>query len=99
RDFHVTGVQTCALPISYFIVNGTDDRVSGWVPVQTEAIAAALYDPMRGTSGLARTRPADTGGLEVYLQLDAGASAILQASRTPQIGRASGRERVLEPRR
>ena len=71
---------------TYFIVNGTDDRVSGWVPVQTEAIAAALYDPMRGTSGLARTRPAGTGGLEVYLQLDAGASAILQASRTPLPG-------------
>lgn len=71
---------------TYFIINGGDVRVDGWVPVQTEATAAALYDPMRGASGIARVRTSESGGTEVYLQLDPGASAILQTSREAMTG-------------
>ncbi|MBC8152925.1 MAG: glycoside hydrolase family 2 protein [Bacteroidetes bacterium] len=67
----------------YFMVNGSDKAVDGWVPVQTTAPAAALYNPMTEATGVAAWRPTGNGGSEVYLQLDPGESCVLETRSAP----------------
>ena len=63
----------------YFIANDSDTTVDGWVPLATEAPAAALFDPMTGETGRAKLRPGGAeGNAEVYLQLAPGESTILR---------------------
>ncbi|HSD65459.1 MAG TPA: glycosyl hydrolase, partial [Vicinamibacteria bacterium] len=61
----------------YFVANSGSGSVEGWLPLATEARAVALYDPMRGTRGWARVRPAGAAGTEVRVQLAAGESLVL----------------------
>jgi hypothetical protein len=65
----------------YFINNRSDKSVDGWVPLETGARAAVIFDPMRGDAGLAALRAAGVGGAsEVYLQLPPGESLIVKTS-------------------
>src|SRR5690606_39532349 len=91
RDFHVTGVQTCALPI--FAVTQlerrfvADDDVAGRVH---EGIVAIRSDAER----LGSTHPevlSALGGLYADTVSQLRPKVMVQGN--PQIGRASGRDR------
>src|SRR5690606_40023957 len=89
RDFHVTGVQTCALPISCapFAV---DDVV--WGP-GVAALAAGLLGVLEVVAVAAQV------GLAPVLDAAAwagGEARVVEARRGCEIGRASWRERVWE---
>lgn len=62
----------------YFILNRGAAPVDGWVKLSTPARSAALFDALTGEAGLAATRPALGGGLEVYLQLAPGESRVVK---------------------
>ncbi|NDW19108.1 glycosyl hydrolase family 2 [Dysgonomonas sp. 216] len=61
----------------YFIALLQNKPVDTWVTLAVEAKSAMLFDPMTGKSGLAKVREND-GKLQVYMQLQAGASVILK---------------------
>ena len=62
----------------YFLVNGADVPLDGWVSLRTHAKSAAIYDPMHGKSGLAAIRASRTDRVQVYLQLAPGQSCIVR---------------------
>ena len=62
----------------YFIVNQAEKAFDGWIPIQTQAGSAAIFNPMSGNHGLATCRVSEDGSKEVYLQLEKGESCILQ---------------------
>jgi len=64
----------------YFIVNKGNQKAEGWFPLETQAAAIALFDPMFKKSGLAKIRKTKNGNAEVFLQLLPGESCILQTS-------------------
>ncbi|WP_114781770.1 glycosyl hydrolase [Botryobacter ruber] len=72
----------------YFIANWSDKGFDGWVPVQANAQAVALYNPLTAQSGYANTRKAEGGATGVYLQLAPGESCILETSEKPVSGGA-----------
>jgi len=61
----------------YFVSNPGSAPVEGWLPLATDTRAVALYDPMHGSRGWARVRPAGGGHTEVYVQLAPGESLVL----------------------
>ncbi|MEZ4701813.1 MAG: glycosyl hydrolase [Rhodothermales bacterium] len=65
---------------TYFVVNTGTAAVDGWVPFGVADRYAALFDPLLATLGVADTREAADGGLEVYLQIPPGSSRIVQTS-------------------
>src|SRR5690606_40176777 len=87
RDFHVTGVQTCALPIS-------DQQLNTWIrPLQAEEADGCLrlLAPNRFVLDWVREHFADRiRELLASLQPDNPPELILEV----EIGRASCRERV-----
>ena len=58
----------------YFIVNHSNKKWEGFVPLSAAFGSAAIFDPMTGRNGLA------AGRHEVYLELDPGASCLVQTS-------------------
>src|SRR5690606_41098875 len=56
RDFHVTGVQTCALPILYAM--NAPDEVAGVIALAPFIAARPLLDEVDQAGGLARWQPA-----------------------------------------
>src|SRR5690606_41139831 len=79
RDFHVTGVQTCALPIS----PGEQATSAGWVMVQSSS--PAMQEVFRAIGRLAAS------SVTVLITGESGTGKELIAR---EIGRASCRERV-----
>lgn len=67
----------------YFVNNKTNKAFDGWVKLSVSAQSAALYNPMNGDLGMAKYN-AKTN--EVYLQLDAGESCIIETYKTPVSG-------------
>ncbi len=61
----------------YFVANLGRVPVDGWLHLSTAAEAVALYEPMRGSRGWARVRPAGLRGTDVYVQIGAGESLVL----------------------
>ncbi len=66
----------------YFVANWSEKAVAAWVPVQTTAQSAALYNPMTGQTGMANLRSGANGATEVYLQLAPGESCVLDTRKT-----------------
>ncbi len=62
----------------YFIANDGKNKLENWVPLSVKTGSAAIFDPMMGKSGLAKTRKAPGGSMEVFLSLTAGESCIVQ---------------------
>lgn len=62
----------------YFIANRSNKKLETWVPLQTKANGVALYNPMTGQSGIARSRKNAAGYTEVFLQFNTDESYILQ---------------------
>ena len=63
----------------YFMANWTEDSVDSWVKLGVEAASAYLFDPVSGWKGVAQTRTAADGALEVRLQMGPNQSLILQS--------------------
>jgi hypothetical protein len=64
--------------LHYFIANRGNQALDGWVTLATKARSVEMMDPMTGRTGLAQTRTADDGHVQVYLQLDGGESILLR---------------------
>ncbi|MDR1673136.1 MAG: glycoside hydrolase family 2 protein [Bacteroidales bacterium] len=64
----------------YFVKNTSEEAVAGWIPLNTQASTVAIYNPMTGASGYARLQDGQSGK-EVYLQLSAGETCILETYR------------------
>ena len=67
----------------YFISNPGKTAVNEWVPLLTKEKNMLLFDPMIIKAGIATTRT-ENGRVEVLMQLDAGASCILQTNKSKQ---------------
>lgn len=63
----------------YFIVNESDKKIDDWIPLQTTAKSAAIFNPMNGEKGRAAMQSADEQ-VKVYLQLNPGESVIVETS-------------------
>ncbi|HET6568842.1 MAG TPA: glycosyl hydrolase, partial [Rhodothermales bacterium] len=72
----------------YFIRNAGQDAFQGWLPLAVPAASVGLMDPMTGKTGLAWVHTNPHGGVEVYLQLEPGASMILRTTDEPMSGSA-----------
>lgn len=70
----------------YFISNSDRKAYNGWLPLQTNAQAVALFNPMSGKAGYASLRKSSTGESEIYVQLAPGESIILETSDSPASG-------------
>ncbi len=66
----------------YFVSNQTQQAFAGWVPVQADAKAAAIFDPMHIEQGVAQWRKNENGTNEIYVELAPGASCIVQTFAT-----------------
>ncbi|HVS52121.1 MAG TPA: glycosyl hydrolase [Opitutaceae bacterium] len=62
----------------YFLLNRASSSFEGWLPLRTRGATAAIFDPMSGRRGVARTRATADGALEVYLRVAPGESRILR---------------------
>jgi len=65
----------------YFVSNTGKTPVSAWVPLQVKEKNILMFDPMTLNAGIAKTKW-ENGSMQVFLQLQAGASCILQSSST-----------------
>jgi hypothetical protein len=64
----------------YFIANRSNNKMEDWISLQVKSANIAMYNPMTGQSGIAKTRKNGEGFIEVYLQLNKDESVIVQAS-------------------
>jgi hypothetical protein len=61
----------------YFVSALHEKDFDGWTTLGVNAAHAAIYDPMTGKSGIAKTRT-DDGKTQIYLQLRSGESLIIR---------------------
>jgi hypothetical protein len=62
----------------YFIANRGEQPLNGWVTLATKAASVVIMDAMTGQAGIGAMRLNTDGTAQVYLQLQAGESAILR---------------------
>lgn len=69
----------------YFIKNTSTHRIQNWIPLQTVAQSAAIFNPMNGNSGTAMIK---NGGknTNVFLQLNPNETVILSTSSQDFVG-------------
>ncbi|MEJ2503102.1 MAG: glycoside hydrolase family 2 protein, partial [Gemmatimonadota bacterium] len=76
----------------WLIVNPGDRVVDGWVPLAdrpgTPPVAAALFDPMSGRTGVAELRRRGSSPAEARLRLEPGQSVVVRGYDTPIEGPA-----------
>ena len=53
----------------YFILNPTNKPFEGWIALQVKARSVGIYNPMTLQKGVAKTRIASAGNVEVYAKL------------------------------
>ena len=61
----------------YFIANQGEKVFEGWIPLQTAAVSAAIFNPMDDRFGLVNSRPSKNGALEVFTRLKPFESMII----------------------
>jgi hypothetical protein len=72
---------------AYFVVNNGREAITGWVQIgQDDGGSVAVFDPMTGQKGLARTRRPGPGIVEVDLQLLPGDACIVRTYKTQMEG-------------
>lgn len=64
----------------YFITNSSSKKVTEFVAIESKGASVVLFDPMLERKGLAKIKKDQDGKIEVYLDLEAGESCILQIS-------------------
>jgi hypothetical protein len=62
----------------YYILNQSDKQFQGWVTLSVKSKAAAIFDPMKGTKGIAKSRSSGSN-TEVYIRLEPSQSLMVQA--------------------
>src|SRR5690606_40079621 len=87
RDFHVTGVQTCALPICRTNLLSTRDGGNSWQLLGADAVPA----PLEGEGAFAASGGCVTSYGERHGWVATGGPGA-RLFRTEEIGRASCRE-------
>ncbi len=65
---------------AYFINNQGEKAFAGWISLQIKASMAAVFNPMTEKYGIAGSRLAKNGNIEVYVRLDPGESLIISTS-------------------
>lgn len=80
---------------SYFIANPGPEEVDGWIELATRAQSAAIYDPLRETSGVAAVQRGSNGRDRVLIQLAPGQSLILKTFSEREI--VGAKWKYLEP--
>jgi hypothetical protein len=73
---------------TYFLSHAGTEPVDGFIPLLTNAASVAILDPLTGRAGMARTRRAPGGVMEVDVQLAPGQSVILRTFDRPVRGAA-----------
>lgn len=71
---------------SYFISNTGKSKIDGWVNINCKMNSAALYEPMFGKKGIAKTKAGINETTDVYVQLNPNESCIVKTSATKLIG-------------
>jgi len=61
----------------YFIVNQSDKAYDGWLPLSVKAASAAIFSPLSGGLGMAKSRAGKDGEAEIYTRLQPGESMII----------------------
>ena len=83
EDMYLSGLQCIrrksATGKYYFIVNTGEHEIGEWVPLQTTARSAAVFNPMTGEKGLAAIKP-NGKQTEVYLHLNPNEAVIISTS-------------------
>ena len=69
--------------MDYVLVHWGDAAIDGWVLLNQNARSVGLFNPMTGNLGVAKTRPGENGGTEVYLQLLPGETLIVRTYEQP----------------
>ena len=64
----------------YFLANWGAKPYAGWITLQMPAKSSALYNPMTEQTGMAKIRTAANGLPEIYVQLAAGETCILDTN-------------------
>lgn len=74
----------------YFVTSQGMDTVngSGWTRLATAAKSVAIYNPMTGQTGMAKTQSAPHGTTDVYMPLLPGEALLLETSPTRATGPA-----------
>lgn len=70
----------------YFLSNPGQNRFRDYITLSSKSRAAFVFDPMQERAGVAITKNAPSGSLQVYVDLEPGESCILQTSATPLKG-------------
>src|SRR5205085_6492519 len=94
RDLTVTGVQTCALPISGGTRLKTLAAMASMVPVVTTPIGSEGYGAIKGKSILVGENAEELAAQAVKVLRDKKLYVEIAENARKQIGRASCRERV-----
>ena len=71
----------------YFLSNTGKMPISSWVPLLVKEKNLLIFDPMTLNTGIAKTKW-EKGSMQVFLQLQAGASCILQSTSSALKGNA-----------
>jgi hypothetical protein len=70
----------------YFLNNRTDQPISQFVELNTDAASVALFSPMTGKKGLAKWRKGNKGKMKVLIQLQPFESIILKTYQIKKTG-------------
>jgi hypothetical protein len=70
----------------YFISNPGKTAINTWVSLEVKEKNILMFDPMSLTKGIAKTAIEKNGYVRILLELEAGASCILQTSKTVVTG-------------
>ena len=62
----------------YFILNQSDKTFDGWLPLETNALSAAIFNPITEIYGIANERITKDRGFEIYTRLSPGESLIIE---------------------
>jgi hypothetical protein len=80
KDDHISFIRReTEKGYNYFILNQGDKAFDGWLPLQTKALSTAIFNPMTGSFGIARSRQGGNGNTEIYTRLMPGESLIVSA--------------------
>jgi hypothetical protein len=79
--------RTAGSSTIYFIKNQSADPFEGWVPLTVRPASAALFNPMTGSYGTAKTRITANGTTEIFVIMLPDESFIVQCSETKVQGR------------
>ena len=64
----------------YFVCNKGEQPFDGWLKLQVKSSYAALFNPLTGESGIAKSRVNKEGTLEIYTRMVPGESMIISAT-------------------